>query len=209
MSESFFLPIQKQLRYRILGELNEGVKHIVIILHGYGQLVEFFSKKFEDEITAETLFVFPEGTHRFYLKGTSGRVGASWMTRELRELDIEENAQQLSALYAHLFSTYPSAKLTVLGFSQGGATAARWLALKQINCAHFISWASVFPPDLNNESTGTGALKQSFVLGNKDPFYSEEDQKAVLADYAARGFDCYTFEGNHDIDIELFKELIA
>src|SRR5690554_3872961 len=40
--------------------------------------------------------------HRFYRKGTQGRVGASWMTKEARLDDIEDNHKYLDKLAEHL-----------------------------------------------------------------------------------------------------------
>ena len=61
-----------------------GVAHggVLYVLHGYGQLPAFFIRKFQAQVNAGWRVVAPEGAHRFYLKGTDGRVGASWMTRE-------------------------------------------------------------------------------------------------------------------------------
>jgi hypothetical protein len=76
------LSIEKTIRYFTIGDI-EKAKYLLIALHGYGQLSSYFGKKFED-LPNEFFIVIPEGMHRFYLDGTSGRVGASWMTKEAR-----------------------------------------------------------------------------------------------------------------------------
>uniref|UniRef100_UPI0040490757 hypothetical protein n=1 Tax=Fluviicola sp. TaxID=1917219 RepID=UPI0040490757 len=48
---------------------NEPIKQVIYVLHGYGQLVSFFKRKFNSFQLSNTLFVFPEGMHRFYLQG--------------------------------------------------------------------------------------------------------------------------------------------
>ena len=100
------------------------------VLHGYGQLPAFFIRKFQAQVNAGWRVVAPEGAHRFYLKGTDGRVGASWMTREARLDDIEDQTHFLDALRAQLdaeSNTGSGAGLRVLlGFSQGASTALRW-----------------------------------------------------------------------------------
>ena len=75
----------------------EGKKQILIALHGYGQLGQYFYRKF-NSLEADFGLVVPEGPHRFYLEGSSGRVGASWMTKEWREQDIQENNSYLKQL---------------------------------------------------------------------------------------------------------------
>lgn len=201
------LEVPSSLRYRLI--VPEGdVKHIVYVLHGYGQLIAYFHLKFTGVQAADTLFVFPEGRHRFYLKGTSGRVGASWMTREWREEDIRLNVLALDLLHREITRTYQAEKITVLGFSQGGATAARWVAYGKVACDHFISWASVYPPDLTIENHSSIAKKCTFVLGTEDEYFPASEQDALLAEYEAKGIQTVRFEGKHDIHEETLIKII-
>ncbi|MDO7610183.1 MAG: hypothetical protein MUQ68_04950, partial [Crocinitomicaceae bacterium] len=85
----------KTYRYFTLGDKNKS-KRLLIVLHGYGQLAKFFLRKFS--MCSDSSFVVaPEGPHRFYRKGYSGRVGASWMTKEARDHDIKDNIIWLNA----------------------------------------------------------------------------------------------------------------
>lgn len=195
------IEVPSSLRYRTAGTI-ENARHLVYVLHGYGQLVEYFCQKFSDIPLNDVLFVFPEGRHRFYLRGTSGRVGASWMTKEWREEDIRLNILSLDILHQEMLKSVSPEKITVIGFSQGGATAARWLAHGKVNCDHFISWASVYPPDLAVEEHTQLAQKTTFVLGTEDEFFPKEDQEILIADYASKGINIARFEGTHDIDKE-------
>ena len=99
-------------------------------------------------------------------------------------------------------------KMTVLGFSQGGATAARWLAHGNVLCDHFISWASVYPPDLAVEDHRNLARKNTFVLGTEDEFFPKPDQEILLADYQSKGIGIVQFEGTHDIHKETFINIL-
>ena len=74
------LLFQKHFRY-FLSEGYEGKKKLLIALHGYGQLAFYFAKKFES-VPDDYALLVPEGMHRFYLQGSSGRVGASWRQRK-------------------------------------------------------------------------------------------------------------------------------
>ena len=201
------IEVPSSLRYRIINPDGEP-KHLVYVLHGYGQLVEFFRQKFDNIPLKDTLFVFPEGRHRFYLKGTSGRVGASWMTKEWREEDIRLNILSLDLLHEVFLKTYTPEKISVIGFSQGGATAARWLANGKITCDHFVSWASVYPPDLAVEEHTRLARKNTFVLGTEDEFFPKEDQEIILADYHSKGIQTVRFEGTHDIHKETLISIL-
>lgn len=201
------IAVSRALRFR---ELQTGtrVDRILFVLHGYGQLVEYFIRKFAAISIENTLIVAPEGMHRFYLQGSSGRVGASWMTKEWREQDILENVQALNQLYLHFSEQYPQATVSVLGFSQGGATAARWVADGQVPCTHFISWASVFPPDLSAESMAQLSMRRQFCLGNEDPYFIGEDAERMKEFYRTLQFEVVGYSGKHDIDAELLLKLL-
>ncbi len=86
--------LQKHFRYH-LSENYSSKRKLLIALHGYGQLAQYFAKKF-DQLPKEYALLVPEGMHRFYLDGNSGRVGASWMTKEGREMDIDDNLHNLN-----------------------------------------------------------------------------------------------------------------
>lgn len=201
------IDVPSSLRYRTI-QTGQNARHLVYVLHGYGQLVEYFSQKFSGIPHEEILFVFPEGRHRFYLRGTSGRVGASWMTKEWREEDIRLNIVGLDLLHQEILKSYSPEKITVIGFSQGGATAARWLANGKIACDHFISWASVYPPDLATEEPAELAPKNTFVLGTEDEYFPKEDQESLITDYRSKGINIARFEGTHDIDKETLTAIL-
>ena len=82
------LTYSKSYRYEIL-PCNGDSKNVLYVLHGYGQLSRFFIRKFS-ALQERYTIVAPEGMHRFYLEGSSGRVGASWMTKEDRLTDIND-----------------------------------------------------------------------------------------------------------------------
>ena len=184
-------------------------KHIVYVLHGYGQLAEFFIRKFQ-HLSDDYFIVAPEGMHRFYLSGSSGRVGASWMTKEERETDIQDNLNWLNALDTELCAKYTFERKQLVGFSQGGPTAIRWQFQGNLNADQLIIWASVFPPDLilETEISDFTTATNYFVIGEKDAFYSLEQQNEVRATYALNGFTSVSYNGKHDIEPTLIRKLV-
>lgn len=184
-----------------------GKQQILLALHGYGQLAQFFYRKFQ---TFENDYglVIPEGPHRFYLEGSSGRVGASWMTKEWREQDIAENTRYLLQLTAEIRRSYPNAKLTLLGFSQGGATAARLYQAAPSLFSQLILWASVFPPDISMEHFSMGN-KMDFVIGSEDPYFDSENIEKIKHKYTELGFDIHTFAGAHDLDAQMLRTVLS
>ena len=203
--------VPKTVRYATLGPPIADAKHIMVALHGYGQLPEFFLRKFAALAEDGWCVIAPEGMHRFYLDGTSGRVGASWMTREDRETDIADYVHYLDALCAHLELNHRHPVL--LGFSQGVATASRWVAAGQQNFKQLILWAGVFPPDFE-WTTGRAHLSQMLVdvaLGDNDPFFKDEllQSTSDLLDSRQVTYNLHRFSGGHAIDPRLLRSIVA
>lgn len=192
--------VKKQGRYLTIGNPNS--KNILFVLHGYGQLVEYFIKNFEALVEKDYFIVAPEATHRFYLNGSSGRVGASWMTKELREQDIQENNQYLEQIFQLFCQNKKYDKIALLGFSQGGATAARYFVNSNYKIDLFVLWACVFPPDLeaNFESDGFMKTEKYFILGSEDEYFSAENFRKINHFYKSKNFKVINFEGTHKID---------
>lgn len=198
---------EKTFRYATLGDISTA-HTLLYVLHGYGQLAEYFIRKFTN--LGEGYFVVaPEGMHRFYLNGTTGRVGASWMTKEAREVDIADNIHWLNELDRRIDDKNNNLRKVILGFSQGGATAARWYYKGDTRADQLIMWASVFPPDLNleqeinvKENTGT------FVVGTKDPYFSGDDRHEALVFFEQQGFTTISFDGAHDIDPKTLNDTL-
>ena len=197
--------IQSKHTYRYALYGNPNAKNLLYVLHGYGQLAPYFIGKFN---SLENYFIVaPEGMHRFYLNGSSGRVGASWMTKEERLDDIEDNCNWLCDLNSKIIGAQSYDKIIILGFSQGGATAARWFYDKRMHADHLIMWASVFPPDLSPEDLIDPLSKNNlFILGTRDEYFDKEQQKEALAFYSMHGFRTISYPGKHDICIETLAD---
>lgn len=200
-----YISVQKTARYFTLGELNKNTKQLWLVLHGYGYHAGFFIKKFEPIIANDTYIVAPEGLSKFYKEGFSGKVGASWMTKEDRLNEIEDQIFYLNALTEDLLKQCDrdNISLNVLGFSQGGATLVRWLNNRKIKVDNLILWATSIPHDFDYEQNKDlfDNSNNYFFLGKQDPFLnwiSPEELKNKLEKYDV-DFTINWFEGEHDI----------
>jgi len=155
--------------------------------------------------------IAPEGLHRFYVEGYSGRVGASWMTKEDRESDIEDYVAYLNTLYTSLLSEIENIPVHLLGFSQGGPTACRWLAGSAIPFQSLILYATVFPNDfdftVNRERLNQ--LSVQIAFGDKDMFASEETISEKMEWLTSKGISpcLQIFEGGHEIKYEVLQRV--
>lgn len=195
--QSITVPID--LRYYTSGIPIEQAHTVIIAMHGYGQLAEFFARKF-NSITTKAHLVFPEGMHRFYLEGSAGRVGASWMTKEYREKDIEMQERFLSQVYEAV-GIQPHQKTVVLGFSQGAATAARWVSANKKRIDHLVIWCGVLPPDMSGVHQLGSGLRITRFIGLEDTYadamrLAAEDDKWEAVGLQAERVE---FQGGHEI----------
>jgi hypothetical protein len=62
------ISFQFRARYYKLGEINAATRQIWFVLHGYGQLAQFFIKKFNTLTDHNVCVIAPEGLSRFYLE---------------------------------------------------------------------------------------------------------------------------------------------
>ncbi len=212
MHDPQYLKIEKSARYFLSGPLDKEYDTICFALHGYGQLGQYFIHNFKLPDLDKTLFIAPEGLHRFYLNGTSGRVGASWMTKEDRLKDIEDYCYYLDRVYHHFKDKIATVeKVGILGFSQGVATACRWISKSSYQFDFLINWAGAFPPDLDVEESirKMNPIPVHLLLGDEDEYISMEQFKSHTELLRSQGFklETTTFKGKHKIYSEVLKEL--
>ncbi len=146
MTGEHHIKVPRTLRYYTRGEVAESTP-LLTVLHGYGQHPGFFIRKVEGLVLDGWAVLAPEGLHRFYLEGSSGRVGASWMTKEDRLNDIDDHVAYLNQLLATAPLSMAKHRV-LLGFSQGAATAVRYMCAAEHRFDRLILWAGRFPPDV-------------------------------------------------------------
>lgn len=210
------LSVYRTARYHLLGEHAGPVRDVWMVCHGYGQLAAYFLRHFRAVEAPHRLIVAPEGLSRFYLEDHQ-RVGASWMTREARGDEIVDYVRFLDTVYTDVLTRARQSRvrLTAFGFSQGGATIARWLAhspmLGNPPADRLVLWGSVLPHDLDLNAHGDWLRRVglAFVVGNRDEFAPPErvaDQEAQLRD-AQIPFETIRFDGGHRLDAEVLRGL--
>jgi len=212
------LYFQFKARYYSLGEVTKNTKQIWFVLHGYGQLAGHFIRKFNILLQHDICIVAPEGLSRFYVDTlqssgrNSDRVGATWMTKDNRLADIENYVLFLNTLYARYMESSPAIPVTVLGFSQGAATASRWVIDHKIKFERLVLWSGIFPPDMNFEA-GREILagkKTLIVYGKSDPYLNDNrfaEMEAIAAKLNITP-QLISFDGAHEIIEETLVSMI-
>lgn len=219
------LRVQRTARYFTLGGrgtgVTEAVRSVWFVLHGYGQLASDFVRYFGDLASDDTLVVAPEAMSRFYLVSPDKApardrpVGATWMTREDRDSEIADYVEYLDALFEDVASQAVQfgARMSVLGFSQGAATATRWVAYGHARIDRLVLWGGLVPPDLDL-SAGAGSLRHvplTLVLGSRDHYVDASMLQAERArlEGARVPHHVIEYEGGHSINRRIFPQLVA
>jgi len=166
------------------------------------------------------LVVAPEALSRYYLQPPRGGphapdapVGATWMTSEDRDCEIEDYVGYLDLLYDEIFSRVPrgNVRLCVFGFSQGCATAARWVARGKVDPDRVVLWAGVLPPELTRDEAAVLCRRSpvTIVLGRQDEFANPELVAAQEVRLKELGVAHRTvrFDGGHEIVPDVLRSL--
>ncbi len=204
----------KHARYYTYGNDITRAKRIWFVCHGYGQLAAYFIRNFQDLDPDENFVVAPEGLHRFYLDGVTGRVGALWMTKEARLDDIEDYVSLLTMVYktSGIIHKKDNQQLIAFGFSQGVATISRWIAKRTFQIDNVILWAGSFPPDLvpDEAKPKFSGLHVLCCVGDEDPLKNETQLELTKKHLEGMGVKAHwhTYKGAHNIPKDALNDVI-
>lgn len=219
------ITVPRTARYYVLGSPNELVRDVWVVCHGFSQLARYFSESFVPLADDSRLIVVPEALSRFYLDSRpahsrSSRVGATWMTREDRDAEIDDTVSYLDALYDRMLIELAARGISrdrlrvhALGFSQGAAAVSRWAARGSAVIDNLVVWGSGIPEDVNVRALHEArpGLTIDVVYGMRDDWITPDSvaaQRAVLEASGVR-FRVHSFDGGHALDATVLRELIA
>jgi len=200
---------QKTARYFTLGALTATTTEVWIVVHGYAQLASDFLESFRDLEAPSRFIVAPEGLNRFYAKGFGGKPAATWMTSEAREDEIADYLLYLDTLYERLDLPASARKIFLLGFSQGVATATRWLHHTRYRIDELIVCSGEIARELQDPlSPKLQSLPVTYITGTNDRLISPEKHEAVFALMEKLNARIFRFEGGHEINADSLKLLV-
>ncbi len=215
------IAVRRTARLALLGPEGPAVRELWYVMHGYGQLATPFIENFRAVDDGTRLIVAPEALSRFYEGDVQARlhkdanVGASWMTRDERLSEIEDYLDYFDTVHRSILGRLGAAgqnrPITVLGFSQGAAAAARWVASGRVNAARLVVWGSSLPPELDL-ADANAALRRAetiVVIGTTDVFATPKVAEKELARLRAANFPfrLVSFDGGHRMDDDTLRML--
>ena len=144
----------------------------------------------------------------------NGRVGASWMTKDERLVDIANQREYLSSVFRWIEEKAPHSTIHCIGFSQGVATIMRCIGHQGVLPASLLAWAGSWPPDLDKTNRAAlNALTFKAWFGTQDEYINTEKQEQMVTHYREKyNFEPMVgiYEGGHSFDAEkLAREITA
>lgn len=204
--------VSKTAHYSTYGTLSKKTKYIWFFLHGYGQLSRKTIQKFDFLDENEHFVIAPEGLSRFYWHSNNEPV-ASWMTKEDRYDEIEDFVNYLDALYSRYTGhVNRKVKIMIMGFSQGCATAWRWIHASQPFFNVLVNWAGWIPEDISYQHLNPYLRDKELILcvGNQDKYLTPQVLEGIQGIVRENSLDLMIkeFDGGHKIPPTVLRDFV-
>lgn len=202
------IEVPRTARYHLLGAASPPGTELWIVLHGFGQLAGDFVEYFSVLDDGRHVVAAPEALNRYYTQPVSvpsadRHVGATWMTKEFRDAEIGDYVRYLDMVHAELTAKYRPRRTVLVGFSQGGATAARWALQGATRFHSVVLWGATLPPDIDLASVKERLHGASLriVIGRTDQYITPAAVAAerLRLDTAGIPYGLLEYDAGHSI----------
>lgn len=195
--------------YNTLNKFNNRTKNAWLVFHGIGYLSRYFLKYFKHLNPDENYIIAPQAQSKYYLNGAYKHVGASWLTKENTEKEIENMLNYLDVVFeAENLSEVEN--LNILGYSQGVSVATRFIARRKIQCKNLIMHSGKVPQELKVEDFSfLDKTKFSFIYGTEDEYLKSgivQVEEERLGKIFPQNLEVLTFKGGHEVNTELISK---
>lgn len=197
--------------YSTLNEFTSKTKNVWVVFHGIGYLSRYFLKYFKELNPDENYIIAPQAQSKYYLTDKYHHVGASWLTKENTEAEIENMLTYLEEVYqAEQLKDAPN--LILMGYSQGVSVATRWVARNKIECSKLILHSGGLPKELQPADFGfLRNTEVALIYGTEDKYLNEE-RLTSERDRAKKLFGnkmrIISFDGGHEVNKEILSEFV-
>lgn len=196
--------------YSTLNTLTQETKNVWIACHGIGFLSKFFISYFENLDPELNYVIAPQAPSKYYQTKAYKYVGASWLTKENREQEIENVLNYLDAILQT--EKLPEGKnIILLGFSQGVSVVTRWLAQHKVNCDHLVIHSGSIPSEFDSTSFAyLPNLKTSIIYGTQDEYITKDriySQLQLARQIFPNVPEVIKFNGKHVVHPESIKKI--
>ncbi|MAS70091.1 MAG: esterase [Zunongwangia sp.] len=196
--------------YSVLNRFTKKTKNVWLVCHGIGYLSRYFIRHFNHLDVDENYIIAPQAQSKYYLKSDYRHVGASWLTRENLEAEIDNVLNYLDEVFMEEnLAKVPN--LIVLGYSQGVSVATRYLAQRKINCAQLILHSGKVPAELTAKDFAfLKDTKVTYLYGTQDEYLKKgiiEVEETRLKSLFPYNFELQTYDGGHEFNTDIIEKL--
>jgi predicted esterase len=175
-------------------------KPLLVGFHGYGETAELELNRLRSVSGSDRWSVLAiQGLHRFYRR-SNDEVVASWMTRQNRELAIQDNCSYVARVVDTVTKQYgASGPLVLSGFSQGVPMAFRAAATIGGRVSGVMALGGDVPPEI--EPSVLGRIPAVLIgSGSKDEWYTSAKVAADELRLRSAGVNLQvcSFDGGHE-----------
>ncbi len=209
-----YIEIKRTARYFQSKVIDDKVKHIIFVFHGYAQNADDFLESLGSLACDEIVIVAPEGLSKFYWKDFTSNPSSSWMTSLERENEIKDALNYLKILSKSIAndSLGIGIQFHALGFSQGAAMASRFVANSTFTFSNLFLYAAQYAHDLDWKQLKKcqSDLHFHLIYGTEDLFISEEKVLKAEAFITEQEFkvNTFSFKGKHKIVAEAVDYIV-
>jgi len=206
---------EKSLSYKIsntystLNEKTEKTRTVWLVFHGIGYLSRYFLKYFKHLDPEENYIIAPQAHSKYYLNGEYRHVGASWLTKENTEAEIENMLNYLDEiLITENLSEVEN--LNIFGYSQGVSVATRFVARRKTQCKNLIMHSGKVPQELEREDFNfLDSTHFTFIYGTEDKYLENKIikvEKERLNNLFPKNLKIESFKGGHEVNTKLISK---
>ena len=195
--------------YETLSELHSNTKQTWLVCHGIGYLSGSFGRLFQPLDLERNYIIVPQAPAKYYKDSAYQKVGASWLTRENTEIDIQSILNYLDAVRESEKEAFQK-DLILLGYSQGVSVVARWMARHQIACKAVVFISGGFPKEVDADAMKAYQETPIYhIVGKNDPYFRDQDidtERQRLTQIFPKFHEIW-HDGGHELQTESFKFL--
>ncbi len=176
-----------------------GELRLLVGFHGYAQnAAEMLAELRGVDAAAEWTIASVQALHRFY-RGRSEVTVASWMTREDRQLLIDDNVAYIDRVVAQVANGRAIERLVFCGFSQGVAMAFRAAVRGRHRTDLVLALGGDVPPELLDDPAARFP-RTLLARGARDQFFGAAGHDRDTVRLRERGalVEQLVFEGGHE-----------
>ncbi|MUP46900.1 esterase [Gramella sp. BOM4] len=196
--------------YSSLNKRTANTKNIWLTFHGIGYLSRYFLKYFKHLDSEENYVIAPQAQSKYYLNGEYRHVGASWLTRENLEQEIENMLNYLDVVFeAENLSEVEN--LYIFGYSQGVSVATRFVARRKIKCGKLILHSGKIPQEhTTDDFEHLSESEIKFIYGTEDEYLDSETFKTEekrLHKLFPKNLEILPFDGGHEVNRDIITDI--